>query len=83
MATRTVQHAGTAWTIAHRDAPGARDREDAAAGLPPRPMTLVVIESAEGLRATQALPVGALEAMTDEELVRLIDGVLKARGTKP
>jgi hypothetical protein len=41
-------------------------------------MALVVIESSAGHRAVQALPVDALEAMSDEALVEVVQGVLRA-----
>jgi hypothetical protein len=76
MATRTVKHAGVVWSISRRP---AAEGEEAAPGLPPPPMTLVVIESSAGHRAVQALPAGALEEMTDEALVEVVEGVLRAR----
>ena len=75
MATRTVQHAGAVWSISRREP--AADQE-AAPGLPPPPMSLVVIESTAGHRAVQALPAGALDAMSDEALVEIVEGVLRA-----
>jgi hypothetical protein len=75
MATRTVRHAGVVWSISRREA-GAE--QEAAPGLPPPPMSLVVIESSAGHRAVQALPAGALDAMTDEALVEIVEGVLRS-----
>jgi hypothetical protein len=76
MATRTVRHAGAVWSISRRE---SGEEREAAPGIPAPPMTLVVIESSAGHRAVQALPAGALEAMSDEALVEVVEGVLRAR----
>ena len=79
MATRTVHHAGAVWTLTHRTSIGLGAVEDVSEALPARPMALVEITRSAGHRATQALAVGQLEAMTDEQLVELVQGVLTAR----
>ena len=73
------RHAGADWTVSNRSSIGLGAIEDLSDELPSRPMALVVIESSAGHKATQALAVGELEAMTEADLVELVRGVLERR----